>query len=55
MMKVKLLKAHTHGGVKYDEGMELDVSETDANWLKNLKIAVDANSKTTANKTDEEK
>lgn len=47
MMKVKLLKPHTHGDVKFDTGMELDVSESDANWLINLQVAAAVDVKTT--------
>ncbi|MCX5466494.1 DUF7210 family protein [Acinetobacter nematophilus] len=41
-VKVKLLKSHQHGQMQYSEGMEIDVPEHDAAWLKNLKIAEDA-------------
>lgn len=47
-MKVTLLKAHTHAGVNYDAGVEIDVDESDANWLINLKIAEAAQAKTSA-------
>ena len=38
-VKVKLLKDHQHGKMRYSAGMEIDVPEHDADWLKNLKIA----------------
>ncbi|MBP8005348.1 MAG: hypothetical protein KAZ18_00370 [Acinetobacter sp.] len=41
-VKVKLLKPHKHAGMHYNTGMEIDVPEHDAEWLKNLKIAEDA-------------
>lgn len=40
-VKVKLVKPHTHKGMKYDMGFELELPEHDATWLKNLKIAED--------------
>ncbi|MEX5365700.1 hypothetical protein WCE00_01805 [Acinetobacter haemolyticus] len=45
-VKVKFLKAHKHAGMQYSEGIEVDVPEHDANWLKNLKIAEDAKAPT---------
>ena len=56
-VKVKLLKAHKHAGMQYSEGVEIDVPEHDATWLKNLKIAEDAKASTTVSttKTVEEK
>lgn len=32
-MKVTLLQNHTHAGVDYAAGAEIDVPETDAAWL----------------------
>ena len=56
-VKVKLLKEHKHAGMQYSEGVEIDVPEHDATWLKNLKIAEDAKASTTVSttKTVEEK
>ena len=56
-VKVKLLKAHKHAGMQYSEGVEIEVPEHDATWLKNLKIAEDAKASTTVSttKTVEEK
>ena len=45
-VKVKLLKDHQHGQMRYSEGMEIEVPEHDADWLKNLKIAEDAKTAT---------
>ena len=50
-VKVKLLKAHKHAGMQYSEGVEIDVPEHDATWLKNLKIAEDAKASTTVSTT----
>lgn len=47
-MKVILLSEHTHAGVIYAADMEIDVDESDANWLINLKIAEVAPAKTPA-------
>lgn len=47
-VKVKLLKAHQHAGMTYDAGMEIEVPEHDATWLKNLKIAEDVKASFTA-------
>lgn len=41
-VKVKLLADHTHANMAYSAGMEIDVPEADAKWLKDLKIAEDA-------------
>lgn len=54
-VKVKLLKAHEHAGMPYSEGMEVEVPEHDANWLKNLKIAEDVKASTASTKVVEEK
>lgn len=56
-VKVKLLKDHQHGEMRYSAGMEIDIPELDAKWLKNLKIAEDVKTSTavTTNKTVEEK
>lgn len=54
-VKVKLLKTHNHAGMAYSEGMEIEVPEHDADWLKNLKIAEDVKTSTAAMKTVEEK
>lgn len=40
-VKVKLLKDHQHGKTRYSAGMEIEVREHDANFLKNLKIVED--------------
>lgn len=40
-VKVKLLADHTHADMTYTTGMEIEVPEADADWLKNLKIAED--------------
>lgn len=53
-VKVKLLKPHTHGGMKYDTGFELDLPEHDAAWLKNLNIAEDVKTSAAATKTTAE-
>ncbi|MCU4601861.1 DUF7210 family protein [Acinetobacter ursingii] len=50
-VKVKLLKPHTHGGMKYDTGFELELPEHDANWLKNLTIAEDIKTSAVVAKT----
>lgn len=50
MVKVKLLKPHTHGAVKFDAGMELEVSPSDASWLVNLKVAENVELKQVATK-----
>lgn len=47
-VKVKLLKAHQHAGMAYDTGMEIEVPEHDATWLKNLGIVDDGKVSTTA-------
>lgn len=55
-VKVKLLKAHTHAGMKYDAGFDLELSEQDAKWLKDLKIAKDLKASPSAPvKSSEEK
>lgn len=56
MVKVKLLKNHQHGQMKYSKGMEIDIPEHDAIWLKNLEIAEDlAKNSATPSKPVEEK
>lgn len=50
-VKVKLLKPHTHGGVKFDAGMEIDMPEHDAKWLINTQTAQQSATKATTNKT----
>ncbi|MFU8924899.1 hypothetical protein [Acinetobacter puyangensis] len=50
-VKVKLLKPHTHAGVKFDVDMEIDVPDHDAKWLINTKIAEQVANKTTSTKT----
>lgn len=40
-VKVKLLAYHTHADMAYTAGMEIEIPEADADWLKNLKIAED--------------
>jgi hypothetical protein len=45
-VKVKLLKDHQHGKMRHSAGMEIDVPEHDATWLKNLKIAEDVKTAT---------
>ncbi len=40
-VKVKLLVEHRHADMQYSAGMELELAECDATWLKNLKIAED--------------
>ncbi|WP_314338863.1 hypothetical protein [Acinetobacter guillouiae] len=54
-VKVKLTQPHRHAGMQYDSGMEIDVMEHDANWLKNLKIAEDVKNTSVIPKTAEEK
>lgn len=55
-IKVKLLKDHQHGKMRYSAGMEIDVPEHDADWLKNLKIAEKVKAAAaTQTKTAEEK
>lgn len=54
-VKVKLLKDHQHGKMRYSEGMEIEVPEHDAEWLKNLKIAEDTKASVSAAKPVEEK
>lgn len=54
-VKVKLLKDHQHGKMRYSAGMEIDVPEHDADWLKNLKIAEDAKASVAVAKSVEEK
>ncbi len=55
-VKVKLLKDHQHGKMRYSAGMEIEVPGHDAEWLKNLKIAEDVKSTVvTPTKTVEEK
>ena len=39
MVRVKLLKTHQHGEAVYQAGIEIEVPEHTAQWLKNLKIA----------------
>ena len=53
--KVKLLKDHKHGEMRYSAGMEIEVPEHDAEWLKNLKIAEDVKASAVAAKPVEEK
>ena len=55
IVKVKLLKDHQHGQMRYSAGMEIEVPEHDAEWLKNLKIAEDAKASVAAAKFVEEK
>ncbi|RKG30284.1 hypothetical protein D7V21_16205 [Acinetobacter guerrae] len=38
-VKLKLLADHTHANMAYSAGMEIEVPEADAKWLKDLKIA----------------
>ncbi len=54
-VKVKLLKDHQHGQMRHSEGMEIEVPEHDAEWLKNLKIAEDTKASVSAAKSVEEK
>lgn len=54
-IKVKLLRPHQHAGMQYDVGMDIEVSEHDANWLKNLKIAEDVKNTSVFQKIAEEK
>lgn len=54
-VKVKLLKPHQHGGMKYDAGVDIEVPVHDADWLKNLKIAEDTKVAIAITKTAEEK
>jgi hypothetical protein len=35
-VKVKLLSNHTHAGVDYEAGKEIDLPAADATWLINL-------------------
>lgn len=37
-MKVKLLKPHTHAGVDYVEGDEIEVEDSDVTFLKEQKV-----------------
>lgn len=45
-VKVKLLKDHQHGKMRYSAGMEVELPEHDAQWLKNLEIAEDVKAAT---------
>ena len=54
-VKVKLLKDHQHGQMRHSAGMEIEVPEHDAEWLKNLKIAEDVRASAVAAKPVEEK
>lgn len=36
--KIKLLKDHEHGGLKYKAGTTLDVEDHDATWLLENKV-----------------
>lgn len=54
-IKVKLLADHQHAGMKYSAGVELELPEHDAAWLKNLKIAEDVKVSTSTAKTVEDK
>lgn len=54
-VKVKLLKDHQHGKMRHSAGMEIEVPQQDAEWLKNLKIAEDAQASVAAAKLVEEK
>jgi len=38
-MKIELLKPHTHAGKRYPPGERLDLDETSAKWLIDLKVA----------------
>lgn len=38
-VKVKLLKDHQHGQMRYSAGMEIEVPEHDATWLINVEVA----------------
>ncbi|BAK76498.1 hypothetical protein NH8B_2112 [Pseudogulbenkiania sp. NH8B] len=47
-VRVKLLKAHRHAGADHQEGAVLTMSPATATWLKNNRIAVDADTATEA-------
>jgi len=38
-MKIELLKPHTHAGKRHSRGERLDLDETSAKWLIDLKVA----------------
>lgn len=42
LIKVTLIKPHTHAGKSYDVGAELQVDAIDAQWLQDNKIGVPA-------------
>lgn len=46
-VKVKLRADHTHAGMKYSAGKEIEVTEQDAEWLLQVKVAESVASKTT--------
>lgn len=54
-VKVKLLKRHKHSGMSYSAGMEIEVPEHDAKWLKNKNIAEDVKTSATPLKLSEDK
>ena len=45
-VKVQLAKPHTHAGVKYPENEVIEVSEPEAQWLRDNGVAVTGNKKT---------
>lgn len=46
-MLVVLKKHHEHEGKRYEPGAEIEVSATDASWLKGLGIAAEVKPATT--------
>lgn len=40
MLKIKLLKPHTHAGVDYPAGTEIEVPKDYADWLKEHGIII---------------
>ena len=53
--KVKLLKDHKHVEMRYSAGMEIELPEHDAQWLKNLKVAEDIKTSAMVTKPTEDK
>lgn len=43
LIKIKLIKPHTHAGKSHGVGDELQVDAIDAQWLQDKKIGVPAN------------
>ena len=42
-IKVALLSAHEHAGVKYEAGAEITVSQAEYDWLKNQGVVAEKN------------